>query len=77
MSESKIERATRIKVKMAANRLTAQWLMLRLSQDHGIEIDKYKLSKILSGAVVSGEDVLDATEQVLDRYENYYKREVS
>lgn len=80
MAESKIERATRIKARMEANRLTAQWLMLRLSKEHNIEIDKSSLSQILSGTRVAGEkpeQVLSATEQVLDRYEEFYKKEVS
>lgn len=78
MSGSKIERATKIKMRMAENRLTAQWLMLRLSKECDIEIDKSSLSQILSGTRVAGEkpeQVLSAAEQVLDRYEEHYKKE--
>lgn len=78
MSGSKIERATKIKMRMAENRLTAQWLMLRLSKECDIEIDKSSLSQILSGTRVAGEkpeQVLSSAEQVLDRYEEHYKKE--
>ena len=78
MSESKIERATKIKARMAEHRLTAQWLMLRLSQDYNIEIEKTTLSMILSGTRCGGkqpEQVITATEQIIDRYETLYKRE--
>lgn len=80
MSESKIERASRIKALMAEHRLTAQWLMLRLSQDHNIETDKYTLSKILSGALLGGEkpeQIISASEKILERYKDLYKKEVS
>lgn len=72
MSESKIERATRIKARMAEHRLTAQWLLLRLSQECGIEIDKSTLSQILSGTRSAGEQpsaVLEGAEKILDKYE--------
>lgn len=78
MSESKIERATRIKSRMAENRLTSQWLLLRLSQDYNIELDKTTLSMILSGTRRGGEQpeqVITATEQIIDRYETLYKKE--
>ena len=77
MSESKIERATRIKARMAEHRLTSQWLLLRLSQDYNIEIDKTVLSMILSGTRRGGEQpeqVITATEQIIDKYEAFYKK---
>ena len=75
MSESKIERVTKIKARMAEHRLTAQWLMLRLSAEYGIEIDKSTLSQILSGTRSAGEQprqVIESAEKVLDRYEAAY-----
>lgn len=75
MSESRIERATRIKARMAEHRLTAQWLMLRLSQECNIEIDKSTLSQILSGTRSAGEQpaaVLAGAEKILDKYELMY-----
>lgn len=75
MSESKIERATRIKARMAEHRLTAQWLMLRLSVDCNIQIDQSTLSQILSGTRCGGErpaQILDSAEKVLDKYEAAY-----
>ncbi len=75
MSESTIERATRIKARMAEHRLTAQWLMLRLSSDYGVAIDKSTLSQILSGTRCAGEQpaqVLSCSEKILDKYEAAY-----
>ena len=78
MSESKIERATKIKSRMAEHRLTAQWLLLRLSQDFNIEIDKTTLSQILSGTRRGGEQpeqVISAAEEIISRYEGFYMKE--
>lgn len=78
MSESKIERAANIKSRMAEHQLTSQWLMLRLSKDFGIEVDKTSLSMILSGARRSGdkpEQVLAASEQILDKYIKIFAEE--
>lgn len=78
MSESKIERVTRVKSRMAEHRLTAQWLLLRLSQDYDIETDKNTLSMVLSGARLTGErseQIINAAEQIIDRYEDFYKKE--
>lgn len=76
MSESKIARCVKVKSRLAENNLTSQWLMLRLSKDYGIEIDKCNLSMILSGARVGGDrpvQVLTAAEEILDKYESVYK----
>ncbi len=78
MSDSKIERATMLKSKMAEHRLTSQWMLLRLSQDHDIEIDKTTLSMILSGTRRGGEQpgkVISAAEQIIAEYESHYKKE--
>ena len=75
MSESKIERATKIKARMEEYRLTSQWLLLRLAQECDIELDKSTLSQILSGTRSSGNvpaAVLAGAEQILDKYKSTY-----
>lgn len=78
MSSYKIESAMMVKSKLAEHCLTSQWLLLRLSQDFGIEIDKTTLSMILSGTRRGGEQpgqVISAAEQIIAEYESHYKRE--
>ncbi len=75
---SKIERVKMIKARLTQHCLTVLWLVSHLYSEHGIEINKTGLSHILSGERISGEQtekVIDCAEKVLDRYEEFYKKE--
>lgn len=70
-----IQRATQVKARMTQHCLSSQWLILRLFRDHGIDVDKATVSRIMSGERLSGgrvEQVISASEAILDAYEAYY-----
>ena len=73
-----LERVREIKATLERHCLTVQWLVVRLYNDHGLEVNRSGLSHILSGERISGEQtekVIDCAEQVLTRYEENYKKE--
>lgn len=75
---SKIERVKMIKARLTQHCLTVQWLISHLYSEHEVEISTTGLSHILSGQRLVGEQterVIECAEKVLDRYENFYKKE--
>ena len=73
-----ISRGAKIKARLAEQGLTSHWLAIRISEDHGVSVEKTRLSQILGGqrpdSPVNSE-VMDCAEKVLDRYEEHYKKE--
>ena len=75
---NKIERVKMIKARLTQHCLTVLWLISHLYSEHGIEINNTGLSHILSGERTNGEQtekVIVCAEKVLDRYEEFYKKE--
>lgn len=73
-----ISRGAEIKARLAKQGLTSHWLMIRIFEDCGVSVEKTRLSQILGGqrpdSPVNSE-VMDCADQVLDRYEELYKKE--
>lgn len=75
---SKFERVKMIKARLTQHNLTVLWLISHLYTEHGIEIDKPGMSHVLNGDRLVGEKterVIECSEKILDRYEEYYKKE--
>ena len=73
-----VSRGAKIKSRLAAQGLTSHWLMMRIADEFGIEVEKTRMSQILGGTGTNGPvtlEVLDCAEKVLDRYEEHYKKE--
>lgn len=68
-----MKKAKDIKCKLVAHSLTSAWLLAQLC-GRGIETDKFRLCKILSGTLKSdhANTVLAACEKIIEDYENKF-----